>query len=60
MATQSIFNNIIIEDSKAAEAFINALENAKAIAENITPKKVSSKDLTAEEIKNFFGVTANE
>ena len=30
MATQSIFHNIIIQDSKTAEAFVNALENAAA------------------------------
>lgn len=31
MATQSIFHNIIIQDSKTAEAFVNALENATAV-----------------------------
>lgn len=56
MATQSIFHNIIIQDSKTAEAFVNALENAAAAAEQIAPKKVSSRDLPKEEMKNFFGV----
>ena len=32
MATQSIFHNIIIQDPKTAEAFVNALENAVAAA----------------------------
>lgn len=60
MATQSIFHNIIIQDPKNAEAFISALENAAAIAEKITPKKVSSRDLSKEEIKDFFGVRTND
>lgn len=54
MVTQSIFHNVIIQDPKNAEAFISALENAAAIAEKITPKKVSSRDLSKEEIKDFF------
>ena len=60
MATQSIFHNIIIQDSKTAEAFVTALENAATVAENITPKKVSSRDLSKEEIKKFFGVVTND
>ena len=58
MATQSIFHNIIIQDSKTAEAFVTALENA-ADADKITPKKVSSRDLSKEEIINFFGAVTN-
>ena len=50
MATQSIFHNNIIQDTKTAEAFVNALENAAAAAEKITPRKVSSRDLSKEEI----------
>ena len=57
MATQSIFHNIIIQDKKTAEAFVNALENVASVADKITPKKVSSRDLSKEEIKKFFGVT---
>ena len=57
MATQSIFHNIIIQDSKTAEAFVTALENA---ADKITPKKVSSRDLSKEEIINFFGAVTND
>ncbi|MBQ4523841.1 MAG: hypothetical protein IJA10_12965 [Lachnospiraceae bacterium] len=60
MATQSIFHNIMIQDTKTAEAFVNALENAAAASEKITPQKVSSRDLTKEEIKNFFGDVAND
>lgn len=60
MATQSIFHNIIIQDSKTAEAFVTALENAATVAEKITPKKVSSRDLSKEEIKKFFGVVTND
>ena len=46
MATQSIFHNIIIQDSKTAEAFVTALENTADAADKITPKKVSSRDLS--------------
>uniref|UniRef100_UPI004056B059 hypothetical protein n=1 Tax=Agathobacter sp. TaxID=2021311 RepID=UPI004056B059 len=60
MATQSIFHNIIIQDSKTAEAFVTALENAVAVADKITPKKVSSRDLSKEEMKKFFGVVTND
>lgn len=60
MATQSIFHNIMIQDSKTAEAFVNALENAAAASEKITPRKVSSRDLSKEEIKKFFGATTND
>lgn len=59
MATQSIFHNIIIQDSKTAESFVTALENAAAAAEKIAPKRVSSRDLSKEEIKIFFGATTN-
>ncbi len=60
MATQSIFHNIIIQDSKTAEAFVTALENAADAADKITPKKVSSRDLSKEEIINFFGAVTND
>ena len=60
MATQSIFHNIIIQDSKTAEAFVNALENAASAAEKIVPRKVSSRDLSKEEIKHYFGAKTND
>ena len=60
MATQSIFHNIIIRDTRTAEAFVNALESAAVAADKITPRKVSSRDLSKEEIKNFFGAAAND
>lgn len=60
MATQSIFHNIVIQDSKTAKAFVNALESAAAAAEKIAPRKVSSRDLSKEEIKKFFGAEAND
>ena len=60
MATQSIFHNIVIQDSKTAEAFVNALESAAAAAEKIALRKVSSRDLSKEEIKKFFGAEAND
>lgn len=60
MATQSIFHNIIIQDTKTAEAFVNALECAAAAADKITPRNVSSRDLSKEEIKKFFGAVTND
>lgn len=60
MATQSIFHNIIIQDTRTAEAFVNALENAADAAEKTTPRNVSSRDLSKEEIKNFFGAVTND
>lgn len=57
MATQSIFHDNIIQDSKTAEAFVTALENAASIADKIPHKKVSSRDLSKEEIQKFFAVT---
>lgn len=60
MATQSIFHNIIIQDTKTAEAFVNALECAAAAADKLTPHKVSSRDLSKEEIKKFFGAVTND
>jgi hypothetical protein len=56
MATQSIFNNIFIQDSESAEAFVNALEHAVIASEKIPPKKVFSQDLSKDEIKKYFGV----
>ena len=60
MATQSIFHNIIIQDSKTAESFVTALEKAAAAAEKVAPKKVSSRDLSKDEIKKFFGAGTND
>lgn len=60
MATESIFHNIIIEDSKTAEAFVAALENAAEADHKITAPKVSSRDLSKEEIKNYFGRVSND
>ena len=34
MATESIFHNIVIDDTKKAEAFITALEQAAETADN--------------------------
>lgn len=60
MATQSIFHDIIIQDARTAEAFVNALESAAVAANKITLRKVPSRDLSKEEIKNFFGADAND
>lgn len=55
MATQSIFHNIVINDAQTAKAFVTALENAAAVDKQTSPN-ISSRDLTKEEIKNYFGV----
>lgn len=49
-----------MHDSKTADVFVTALENAADAADKITPKKVSSRDLSKEEIKKFFGVATND
>lgn len=59
MATQSIFHNIVINDTQTAKSFITALENA-ASAGKLTSPKISSRDLTKEEIKNYFGVMKDD
>ena len=56
MATQSIFHTNIIQDSQKAEAFVNALEKAASIADKIPHQKVSSRDLSKEELQKFFAV----
>ena len=56
MATQSIFHNIMIKDSKTANAFISALENSAHAPEKARSPRVSSRDMTKEEIKKYFGV----
>ncbi len=57
MATSSIFHNIIIEDRKSAEKFVEALEQAAFLAEH-SPEKTSDFNVheltTPEEILTFF------
>lgn len=57
MATQSIFHTNIIQDSKKAETFVTALEKAVSVADKIPQKKISSRDLSKEEIQKFFALT---
>lgn len=59
VATQSIFRNIVIQDSETAESFIEALENAAAAASETKPSRVSSRDLSKDEIRKFFGAFNN-
>ncbi len=42
MATSSIFKNIVIEDPKEIESFINALESSERAAKTIQLQKNSS------------------
>lgn len=55
MATQSIMQNIIINDPKDAEIFINALETAMQNSESPTTNTLESEDLTGENLKKYLG-----
>ncbi len=54
MATESIMSNVVITDPKAAEMFVNAMEQAMKIAETPLPSRVKSRDLTPEEIREVL------
>lgn len=54
MATESIFDNIIIRTPEEAENFVRAVEEAQRLAEEIPLKKVPVKRLTKEECREFF------
>ena len=56
MATQSIFHTNIIQDSKKAEAFVTTLEKAASVADKIPRQKVSSRNLSKEEILKRFSL----
>ena len=55
MATESIFHNIVIDDTKKAEAFITALEQAAETADNYPLRHVEYEDVTGEHIKKLLG-----
>ncbi len=55
MATQSIMQNIIINDPKDAEIFINALEAAMQNSESSAADTLESEDLTGEKSKKYLG-----
>ena len=55
MATESIFHNIIIDDTQKAEAFITALEQAAETADNYPLRHVESEDVKGEDIKKLLG-----
>lgn len=56
MATESIFNNIVISDLEAAEKFIIAVEKAALAAEKSIHYNINSRDMTKDDIKKYFGV----
>jgi len=56
MATQSIMKNIVISEPQAAEAFICALETAAEIAETSVIHNIETEDLSAEDLKRYYGV----
>ena len=58
MATESIFHNIVIDDTKKAEAFITALERAAETAGNHPLCRVESEDIKGEDIKKLLGALA--
>ena len=55
MATESIFHNIVIDDTKKAEAFITALEQAAKTADNYPLRHVEYEDVKGEDIKKLLG-----
>ncbi len=55
MATESIFHNIVIDDTKKAEAFIAALEQAVETADHYPLRHVESEDVKGEDIKKLLG-----
>ncbi len=55
MATESIFHNIVIDDTQKAEAFITALEQAAETAGNYPLRHVESEDVKDEDIKKLLG-----
>lgn len=55
MATESIFHNIVIDDTKKAETFITALEQAAETADNYPVHYVESEDVKGEDIKKLLG-----
>lgn len=59
MATQSIMQNIIINDPKDAETFINALEAAMQNSEPSITSTLKSEDLTGEDLKKYLGGLLN-
>lgn len=58
MATESIFHNIVIDDTKKAEAFITALEQAAEAADNYPLRRVEYEDVKGEDIKKLLGALA--
>lgn len=54
MATESIFHNIVIDDTKKAEAFITTLEQAAETADNYPLHHVESEDVKGEDIKKLL------
>ena len=55
MATESIFHNIIIDDTKKAETFITILEQAAQTADNYPLHHIDSEDVKGEDIKKLLG-----
>ena len=55
MATESIFHYIVIDDTKKAEAFITALEQAAETADNYPIRHVEYEDVKGEDIKKLLG-----
>ena len=55
MATESIFHNIVIDDTKKAETFITTLEQAAETANSYPLRHVDSEDVKGEDIKKLIG-----
>ena len=55
MATESIFHNIVIDDTHKAESFITTLEQAAKTADNFPLRYVESEDVKGEDMKRLLG-----
>ena len=55
MSTQSIIKNIVIDESNAAEIFINALEEASKASETSVSNHIEYEDVKRTDIKKFLG-----
>lgn len=54
MATKSILKNVNITDKKLGRAFVKALDSSKAAKDKRIEPKFSCREITGEQIKNFF------
>lgn len=54
MATSSIFTNVIINDSKMAERFVDALDSANRMRETTSPAPTKRSIMSKEELRELM------